>query len=209
LRYYQGAFGGNISLDYLKEKAPITLALIVINLTIFIVINLFLGQERELILWGGMAPIQFVLMSGEYWRFFTSMFIHSGIMHVIFNMIFLLHAGGYIEPYIGRKNFIAFYLLSGLLVSLCAGIFTNAISVGASGAVFALLGFLLYFDLQARRSGQPTNSIILPLVVINMIITVLIPNISLVGHLSGLIIGFLYGAYRWNKSQQERRGAFG
>jgi len=195
LRYHQGAFGGNISLDYLKNKAPITLALIAINLTIFIVINFFLGLQRELIFWGGMAPIQFVLITGEYWRFFTSMFIHSGAMHVIFNMIILLHAGGYIEPYLGKRKFIAFYLISGLLVSLCAGIFTNAISVGASGAVFSLLGFLLYFDLQARKLGQQTNSIILPLVVINAIITLVIPQVSTVGHFSGLLIGFLFAAY--------------
>ena len=153
VRYHQGVFGGNISLDYLKKKAPITLAIIAINLTIFIIINFLLGLERELIIWGGMAPIHFVLVSGEYWRIFTSMFIHSGVMHVIFNMIILLHAGGYIEPYMGQRKFIAFYLLSGLFVSLCAGFFTNALSVGASGAVFALLGFLLYFDLQARRLG--------------------------------------------------------
>ena len=198
LRYHQGGFGGNISFDYLKKKAPITLAIIAINLTIFVIINLLLGQERQLILWGGMAPISFVFATGEYWRFFTSMFIHSGIMHVIFNMIILLHAGGYLEPYMGQRKFIAFYLLSGLFVSVCSGVFTNAISVGASGAVFALLGFLLYFDLQARRLGQPTNSIILPLVAINVVITLVIPQISTVGHFSGLIIGFLYAAFVHN-----------
>jgi len=205
VRYHQGVFGGNISFDYLKKKAPITLAIIAINLTIFILINFLWGQERQLIQWGGMAPIQFVLASGEYWRFFTSMFIHHGIIHVAFNMIILLHAGGYIEPYLGQRKFIAFYLLSGLLVSLCAGIFTNALSVGASGAVFALLGFLLYFDLQARKSGQQTNSLILPLVALNMIITLLVPNISFVGHFSGLVIGFLYAALVQRSVVRSRR----
>jgi len=193
--YYPGVFGGNISIDYLKKKAPVTLAIIAVNLTIFIVSFLF-GYERQLIILGGMAPIELVLASGEYWRFFTSMFIHSGAMHVIFNMIILLHAGGYLEPYMGQKNFAVFYLLSGLLVSFFSGIFTNSLSVGASGAIFALLGFILYFDLQARKSGHKTSSLILPLVVINMIITIIIPRVSFVGHFSGLVIGYLFAYYR-------------
>ena len=194
--YHQGAFGGNVSFDYLKKNAPITLALIIINSTIFLVINFLLGAEIRLILWGGMPPIDFVLATGEFHRLFTSMFIHSGWMHVIFNMIILLHAGGYLEPHLGRRGYIAFYLGSGILVSICTGVFANALSVGASGAVFALLGFLLYFDLIARKSGYRTNSIVLPLVIINMIITVLVPNISLVGHFSGLAIGFIYAYYK-------------
>lgn len=192
--YYQGVFGGNISIDYLKKSAPITLIIIGINLTIF-VLSYLLGYERQLILLGGMTPIENVLATGEYWRLLTSMFIHSGIMHVIFNMVILLHAGGYLEPYMGQKTFGLFYFISGLLVSFASGIFTNALSVGASGAIFALLGFLLYFDLIARKQGQKTNSLILPLVLINMVFTVLVPQISFVGHFSGLVIGYIFGSY--------------
>ena len=192
MKYYPGVFGGNIALEYMRKHATMTLALIIINLAIFIIINLILGNERQLILWGGMAPIQYVLSTGEYWRFFTSMFIHNGLIHAIFNMIFLYHAGAYLEPYLGKERFIAFYFISGLLVSLCTGIFTYSLSVGASGAVFALLGYILYFNIQARRTGMKTNNLIIPIVAINMVITLLIPSISFVGHFSGLVIGFLY-----------------
>ncbi len=193
--YYPGVFGGNISIDYLKKKAPVTLIIIVINLTIFVLSFLF-GYERQLIMFGGMPPIEIVLATGEYWRFFTAMFIHSGIMHVIFNMVILLHAGGYLEQFMGQKPFVMFYLFSGLLVSLFSGVFANALSVGASGAIFALLGFLLYFDLLARKQGQQSNSLILPLVLINMLFTVIVPQVSFVGHFSGLVIGYVFASYK-------------
>ncbi|KUO50842.1 MAG: hypothetical protein APF76_01285 [Desulfitibacter sp. BRH_c19] len=193
--YYPGVFGGNVSIDHLKKNAPVTLIIIGINLTIF-VLSFILRFENQLIIFGGMPPIAYILATGEYWRLLTSMFIHSGIMHVIFNMVILLHAGGYLEQLLGQRTFVLFYFLSGLLVSVSSGLFTNTLSVGASGAIFALLGFILYFDLMARKQGRQTNSLILPLVLMNMVFTVLVPQISFVGHFSGLVIGYIFASYQ-------------
>lgn len=195
LSYYPGVFGGNIAIDHLKKNAPVTLFIIAVNLIIFI-LAFILGGQQQLILRGGMPPIEYVILTGEYWRLLSSMFIHSGIMHVAFNMIILLHAGGYLEQYIGSRIFAFFYFFSGLLVSFFSGLFTNALSVGASGAVFAVLGFLTYFELKARKLGYRSNSMLLPLVGINIVITLLIPRISSVAHFSGLIIGYLFALYK-------------
>ncbi|KJS84482.1 MAG: hypothetical protein JM58_10735 [Peptococcaceae bacterium BICA1-8] len=189
--YYRGAFGGNIAFEYLKKHARITIGIISINVAIFAV-SMLLGVHQWTILQGGMAPLGYVFASGEYWRFLTAMFIHADLLHIVFNMIILMHAGGYLEPQLGSKWFVAFYLLSGLLVSFFTGLLSSTLSVGASGALFAVLGYILYFDLRARRSGRVSNSMIMPLVVINIIFTLIVPKVSTVGHLSGLAIGFLY-----------------
>lgn len=197
--YYRGAFGGNIAFSYLKKNAPVTVGIIIINLIIFI-FSLLLGIHQWTILRGGMAPLDYVLYSGEYWRFITSMFIHDDLLHVGFNMIILMHAGGFLEPRMGSKRFLFFYLAAGLLVSLCTGVLSNGLSIGASGAIFAVLGYILFFELQARKRGLVTYSMIVPLVVINVIFTLLVPHISTVGHLSGLAIGYLYAFLKWKKS---------
>lgn len=196
MKYYPGAFGGNVAIETLKKQAPVTLTIIAINLGIFVISFIF-NLQQDLIILGAMPPIEYVLATGEYWRFLTSFFIHSGLMHVVFNMIILLHAGGYLEPHLGSRHFSFFYMISGLLVSFFSGVFTNALSVGASGAIFALLGFLLFFELLARKRGIRTNNLIVPLVAINIIITIIIPQISFVAHLSGLIIGYIYASYRY------------
>jgi len=198
LDYYRGAFGGNIALAYMKKYARITIGIIAINAAIFAV-SILLGIHQWTIYQGGMAPVSYVLTSSEYWRFFTAMFIHSDILHLVFNMIILMHAGGYLEPRLGSKWFFAFYLVSGLLVSLFTGLLSANLSVGASGALFAVLGYILYFDLQARRRGITTSSMIMPLVAVNIIFTLIVPRISTVGHLSGLAIGYLYAFLKKGK----------
>jgi rhomboid protease GluP len=198
LSYYRGAFGGNIAFSYLKKNAPITVGIIVINLSIFI-ISLLFGIHQWTILQGAMVPIGYVLFSGEYWRFLTAAFIHDDLLHVAFNMIILMHAGGFLEPRMGSKKYLAFYLTAGILVSFITGILSDGYSIGASGALFAVLGYILFFDLQARKRGMVTYSMIVPLVVINIIFTLLVPRISTVGHFSGLAIGYLFAFLKWRK----------
>ncbi|OEF96098.1 rhomboid family intramembrane serine protease [Desulfuribacillus alkaliarsenatis] len=200
MRYYRGAFGGSISMEHMKKYSPVTLVLIGINVVIFI-ISMILGIHRDSILFGGMAPINYIVNTNEYWRFLTSMFIHSNIMHIAFNMVILMHAGAYYEQKNGSKSFLKFYIMTGLFVSLSSGLFVSGLSVGASGAIFALLGYILYYDLEARKRGIINQSMILPLVILNIIITVLVPQISTVGHLSGLLIGYLIPMFINNKTR--------
>lgn len=188
--YNSGAFGGIISLEYMKKYSPYTLVLIGVNIVIFLV-GMILNLQNEIIALGGMVPIEYIIATSGYWRFLTSMFIHGDLMHVIFNMIILLHAGAYLEQSLKSKRFITLYILTGLAVGVCTGIFSQGITVGASGAIFALLGYILYYELANRKKGIRSYSVIVPLVVINVIFTFIDPRISIIGHSSGLIIGYL------------------
>jgi len=125
---------------------------------------------------------------GEYWRLITGGFLHSGIIHLAFNMWILLFLGRELEPALGRARFLALYFTSLLAGSAGALLLQpRAVTVGASGAVFGLMGaaFVLY----RARGIDPMQAGIGPMILLNLAITFLIPNISIGGHIGGLIGG--------------------
>ena len=128
----------------------------------------------------------------EYYRLITSAFLHIGIAHLVANMYSLYILGPNIEYFYGKGKFISIYLYSAVLGSLFTLIFqgSNTISAGASGAIFGLLGSLLYFGYNYR--GYLGNQIIvqiLPVVIINLFISFALPGISASAHIGGLIGG--------------------
>ncbi len=130
---------------------------------------------------------------GEWWRLVTGGFLHANLMHIGFNMYLLWMLGSQLEPFLGRLRFGVLYA-----TSLLAGSFgvmaldPQQITVGASGAVFGLMGAMLLAQravgIDVMRSGLGG------LVAINLVFTFLISNISIGGHLGGLIGGLLVGA---------------
>jgi membrane associated rhomboid family serine protease len=126
--------------------------------------------------------------NGEWWRLFTPMFLHYGPFHLALNMYSLYFAGTLLEQIIGRWRFLALYVVSGLAGSAGALIVSpNAITVGASGAIFGILGALFVLE---RRQHIATGGQIAGLIVLNLIFTfVLSSSISVGGHVGGLIAG--------------------
>lgn len=124
----------------------------------------------------------------EYWRLLSAGFLHSGILHLLFNMYVLYWLGTMLEPALGRPKFIALYFTSLLAGSFGAVLVEpNALTVGASGAVFGLMGAA--FVTQRLRGIDPMQSGIGPIILLNLGITFLIPNISIGGHIGGLVGG--------------------
>jgi membrane associated rhomboid family serine protease len=125
--------------------------------------------------------------NGEWWRLITSAFLHYGFFHLAINMYSLYFAGSILETVIGRWRFLLLYLVSGVAGSAGALLASpNAITVGASGAIFGILGGL--FVLERQRHLQ-TGGQIAGLIVINLIFTFAFPGISIGGHLGGLFAG--------------------
>ncbi|RKS79250.1 membrane associated rhomboid family serine protease [Actinomadura pelletieri DSM 43383] len=147
---------------------------------------------------------------GEWYRLFTAMFLHQrggtfGVTHILFNMWLLWAVGPALEQVLGRWRFLALYLLSGLGGSVLLYMVgaPQSSAVGASGAIFGLLG--AYFVL-GRALGRPVGSIVF-LLGINLVITFSVPNISWEGHVGGLVIGAaLAAAYGYAPSA--RRNLF-
>src|SRR5499425_2958094 len=89
--------------------------------------------------------------NGEWWRMFTAMFLHIGLLHLLFNMVALWNVGGFMERVLGPAGFLVLYLLSGLLGSVASVAWNPfVVSAGASGAIFGLYGGLLAFLVQHR-----------------------------------------------------------
>jgi membrane associated rhomboid family serine protease len=138
-------------------------------------------------LFGEWALVPVLVQDGEWWRVLTSGFLHIGPIHLLFNMIALWVLGRDLEIVLGRGRFLAVYLIALLGGSAAVMLFSapNQAVAGASGAVFGLMGGLAVV---LRRLRVPAGQVV-GLIVVNLVISVLIPGISLLGHLGGLVVG--------------------
>ncbi len=144
---------------------------------------------------GALVPA--LVARGEVWRLVTSVFLHSGFLHLSLNMLSLYFLGSFVEVAFRRGRFLALYLLSGLsggIAYLYFGAYGTP-AVGASGAIFGLLGGILGYSL---RSGtftwqNPVIRQLLILLAINLYLGFSIPNVSNTAHLGGLAGGLFFG----------------
>lgn len=134
-----------------------------------------------------------LVAAGEWWRLVAGGFLHAGLMHIGFNGYLLYQLGKMIEPVVGRSRFLAVYTAG--LAGGSAGVMLLAWqqpTLGASGAVFGLMGAAMV--LLRRRGINPWQTQIGSLVVLNLVITFVVPQISIGGHLGGLAGGALAAA---------------
>ena len=183
--------------DVFKEKTPyVTYALIIINIIIFLLMYIFGNGSEDtltLIKFGALNKIA-VVDYHEYYRIITSAFLHIGILHLVFNMYALYILGKEIENYFGKIKYIFIYLISAVVGSLISLLFIseNTISAGASGAIFGLMGALLYFGYNYRAMlNNAITKQILPLIVLNLLIGFIASDINNFAHLGGLFGGFI------------------
>jgi rhomboid protease GluP len=152
-------------------------------------------QPRAILNLGGLIPA--LVAEGEAWRLITSAFLHSGFVHLAMNMISLYFLGSFAETQFGRSRFLALYLISGIaggLAYLYFGSFT-APAVGASGAIFGLLGGVFGFAIRRGTfsTRNPIISQLLVLTAINLFLGATIPNVSNTAHIGGLVGGLIFG----------------
>lgn len=151
---------------------------------------------RVLVLFG--AKVNEFVAAGQVWRLFTAMFLHIGVIHLLFNLYALFSLGPLVESYFGHARFAAIYLIGGLFGSLASYAFSPAISAGASGAIFALAGCLIvYFYKYRENFGARGRSILYNMLVvigINLVFGLSQPGIDNWGHMGGLAGGILVTA---------------
>ncbi len=191
---------GNIT----RHAAPVTAGLVGINVLVYLVT---VAQGGGLSQPGGKVFAQGELVGlyvgqGDYWRLFTVMFLHGGILHIAFNMFALWWLGSIVEQLIGPVRFLLVYFASGLAGSagalLVSGLYVP--TVGASGAIFGIMGALLILEFMQTGSlaGQAMT-----MIVINLALTAAIPGISIGGHLGGLVGGII-GTFALAKTRYVR-----
>ncbi|MDR0433921.1 MAG: rhomboid family intramembrane serine protease [Gracilibacteraceae bacterium] len=177
----------------------VTYGLIAVCAFMFILLTFAGGSSnvRTLVRFGA-SVTDLVQDRGEYWRLFTCMFLHSGVMHILFNSYALLALGRQAEILFGHGRFLIIYFGAGLCGSWLSFFLhrhETMVSVGASGAVFGVLGALIAYGWRDRafwRSGILQNFLIIA--AINLFIGIMMPRIDNSAHLGGLIAGIILGA---------------
>lgn len=176
--------------ELFKPKTPVvTYTLIAINILIFLLGIIFNMQDALINLFANYGPL--VTENHQYYRLFTSMFMHANFLHIAFNMYALYLLGSQAEGFFGKTKFLTIYLLSGLSGSLLSILLNQgAVSVGASGAIFGILGALLYFGFNYRvYLGNTLIKEILPIILINLAFGFAITGVDNYAHIGGLVGG--------------------
>lgn len=194
-RQYPTQVGRTVAGAIPVERALAVPALIVLNVAIFVWTVVQAGSvahNSDAPVFEAWSLLNGKVFAGEWWRLFTSGFLHFGMIHLAFNMYALWIMGKECELALGRLRFLGVYfvgLLGGSAASLLFGS-PYAQVAGASGAVFGLMGGLAVLVYRLKMSMRG----VLILIGINLALSVVVPNISILGHLGGLVTGALLTA---------------
>ncbi len=162
--------------------------------------SLFSGSIDPVMQWG--ASIKDKVQAGEWWRLITPIFLHFGLLHVLFNSIALLIFGSQLERLMGRGRFLAIFFVTGIggnVLTLATQGDRNVIAAGASGAIFGLLGALIGFFYRNRVAmgawGRANLQNLLFNAGLNAFITISIPGVGVFAHLGGFATGLALGYF--------------
>ena len=194
-------------LKYPKRLPVATLILIALNVAVFHPLELRLiasTQDLGTLIQFGAYSYHLIVEDGEYWRLLTSTFLHAHALHLLLNMGILFLLGSLLEGVYGRSRFLFLYLISAIVSSLASLLFVqNALGVGASGAVFGLIGVaialgLRYKDRLPQRLGRIIGLRLLPFIGIDLLLGFFVLphfnyNVNNAAHISGLLTGFIGG----------------
>ncbi|HOB41724.1 MAG: rhomboid family intramembrane serine protease [Bacillota bacterium] len=177
-----------------QRTAPATYTLLVINAIMFGVLEAAGGSQNPFVLlkWGAkFAP---AIRAGEAWRLATSVFLHSGLLHLAANSYSLYNLGNVTERLLGTRRFTIIYFLSGIWGSIISTYLSDpmVLGVGASGAIFGLAGCLFYFGVRyPKHFAVIAGSRFILVVLLNLIIGFTNPLIDNYAHIGGLFGGFV------------------
>lgn len=179
-------------------RAPVTAALLALNVAVYVLmvlsgVSALSPHPADVLAWGAVRGPE--VFAGQYWRLFTCMFLHFGLLHIGFNMWVLKSVGPFVERLFGHAGFLTIYLVSGLVAS-AAGLAWSPIATaaGASGAIFGVVGGLLA-ALVVRPPEMPPafakalRGSLVQFVALNVVLGLAVPQIGLAAHLGGLVGG--------------------
>ena len=157
--------------------------------------NTWTGSQNTTVLVDLGAKVNQYILLGEWWRLFTAMFLHIGVMHLLFNMWALFAIGRLVEAYYGHVRYAIIYLLGGLFGSLASYAFSPSVSAGASGGVFALTGATSVYFFRYRDNfgshGRAVLQNMLLIIVMNLAFGFAGSGVDNWGHIGGLVGGLL------------------
>ncbi|PJN91082.1 rhomboid family intramembrane serine protease [Bacillus sp. mrc49] len=185
--------------EYTTAYRAVTV-LIFIMMLVFVLV-LFPIIPGNLLFYYG-SGVNLFINDGQWWRLVTPIFLHSTFTHLLFNGFSLAIFGPALEKYLGSLKFLIFFLTTGILANIATFLFKplTYTHIGASGAIFGLLGFFLYLVLFNKNNfTNNERNTVYTLTGIAIIMTFIQPQINVVGHLAGLATGVLTAPLYWRK----------
>ena len=191
-----------------KPEAICTVALIVINVAVFFILTMFGDTEDAVfMLQHGAMYEPYIIEGHEYYRIFTCLFLHFGITHLLNNMVLLGALGWNLELEIGKVRFVIIYFASGIIGNIVSLFYDltleqPAVSAGASGAIFGLMGALLYVVIANRgRLGRLSGRGMLVMVALSLYFGLTSTGVDNLAHIGGLVSGFLLSVLLYRRKQ--------
>lgn len=194
---------------YKRPEAVCTVGLIVVNIAVFLILSLFGDTENAYFMLEHGAMYDPAIIEGhEYYRILTSMFLHFGIQHLLNNMVLLGALGWNLELEIGRVRFLIIYFGSGIMGNLLSLFWDvsrgeSVVSAGASGAIFGLMGALLYVVIANRgRLGRLSGRGMLFMVVLSLYFGFSSSGVDNFAHIGGLTGGFIMAVLLYRRKKE-------
>lgn len=189
-----------------SHRVILTPLLLGINIVVFLILSyLSRGGFMDSVLGGADgytlvmlgAKENTLILSGEYWRLLTPVFLHIGIVHLLLNSYALNIFGREVEGLFGSVRFAVIYLLAGIAGTLLSFAFSPSVAAGASGAIFGVIGAMAAFLIQNRQTlgeqGKKHLQSLAGMIGINLVLGFTLAGIDNYGHMGGLISGFILG----------------
>ncbi|ASJ12887.1 rhomboid family intramembrane serine protease [Thermococcus thioreducens] len=181
---------------YFARYGKATFTLFLINVSVYVLESILSGNPLSISIEVLARLGQWnyaVLNYGWWWQLISAMFVHVGLLHIAFNMYFLLMMGRQLEGILGPKRLVMVYLVSGLAGNLLTLLLlpANSVSAGASGALFGIVGALILITgvVGGNMQGALINAFVL------FLINSILPSVNVYAHLGGLLVGMAIGYY--------------
>lgn len=196
-----------------RPEAVCTIALIAVNVAVFFILSLFGDTEDAVFMMRHGAMYGYLVTHDhEFYRLFTCLFLHFGIEHLLNNMVILGALGWHLEQQTGRIRFLLIYFGSGLCGNIVSLIFHGAaqehtVSAGASGAIFGLMGALLWVVIANHgRLGRLSGRGMLVMVALSLYFGLSSSGVDNYAHIGGLLSGFLLALLLYRKGRCDGAG---
>lgn len=192
LHYKRKVLTQNLVDKHMQRFTPITYTLILINIVIWLCMILYLNRFSEVKLLEVGGLVHFNVVHGEWYRLISSMFLHFNFEHILMNMLSLFIFGKIVESIIGSWRMLIIYIISGLYGNFVSLSFnTTTISVGASGAIFGLIGSIFVIMYLSKNFNKKMIGQLLIALVVLIVFSLFMSNINIMAHLGGFISGVL------------------
>lgn len=195
---------------YQKKAFSVTVLFACANVIVFLLLSMQgMTEDAKFMLDHGAMYVPYVAENMEYYRLFTCMFLHFGFEHLINNMVILLIVGSNLELAVGKIKYLVIYIASGLCGNIISAVWDirtgeYAVSAGASGAVFGLIGALFYITLCNRgQNGDISGRRLAFMILIMLYYGFTNTGVDNAAHVGGLLSGFLFAVLLYRKRKRE------